>query len=197
MCSLCSLCVFYSVHENVNQIWPRANKLSPFIYLRHFELLEELNCLNCLLSKQENILLLIELKYKLVQYNKLTVYDIYDMYNIWYSRFIKTLFWTFKLCWNISVKNADIGIFVLLKRMDCLIYPLYNLITFSKLISHAFLTPFHYNKIESVNILVKKADVIKFLPVSWLQNVYNSVYNKLSYMHTMFHGPCSSRSNFR
>ena len=88
MCSLCSLCVFYSVHENVNQIWPRANKLSPFTYLRHFELLEELNCLNCLLSKQENILLLIELKYKLVQYNKLTVYDIYDMYNIWYSSII-------------------------------------------------------------------------------------------------------------
>ena len=43
-----------------------------------------------------------------------------------------------------SLKNADISIFVLLKQIVCLIYPLYNLITFFKLYFEQY-----YDKIEN------------------------------------------------
>ena len=52
--------------------------------------------------------------------------------------------------------------------------------------NHYFSVPWH-----------KNADVIKFLLAPRLQKVCDSIYNRLSYMHTTFHDPSSSGSNFR
>ena len=89
---------------------------------------------------------------------------------------------------------------VLLKLIACLIYLLYNLITFLNL----FRTHFerYYDKIENVlknhnfwYLSKQNSDVIKFLLAPRLQKVCDWIYNKLSYMHTTFHDPNSSRSN--
>ena len=104
------------------------------IYLCRFALLE------VLLSKLENIFFLIELKDKLLHCNKITSLchwiALLDNNNM----FPKNAFLNLEIFWKISLKNTDISILVLLKWIVCLIYPLYNLITFLKLISHAFWT---------------------------------------------------------
>ena len=93
-----------------------------------------LNCKWCCFPG--NICLLIELKCKLLHYNKVTSLC------HWIAPYvIKTLFWTIKFCWKIEIlKIADNNILVLLSWIICLIYLLYNLITFSKLTLHAFWT---------------------------------------------------------
>ena len=62
----------------------------------------------------------------------------------------------------------------------------------------------YYDKLENVlknNYFLlpsqKYADAIKFLLAARLQKVCDWIHDRLSYMHTTFHGPSSSESNFR
>ena len=61
----------------------------------------------------------------------------------------------------------------------------------------------YYDNIENVlknhyfGTLTKSDDVIKFSLAPKLQKVCDLIYKRLSYMHTMFHGPSPSGSNFR
>ena len=119
---------------------------------------------------------------------------------------MKMLFRTLKFCWKITWKNAEISILVLLKWIVCPICPLYNLITFSKLILHVSWTILWQNCKCLVNAVVnhyflvpwlKNADVIKLWLAPRLQKVCDWIYNRLSYTYTTFHDPSSSRSNFR
>ena len=133
---------------------------------------------------------MIELKYKLLHYNKVTNlchWKNWDctkriIYDIAITYFMKTLFQTLKFCWKIYLKNADISILVLLKWITCLIYPFYNLIIFPKFNSHAFWTILRWNwkcleKSLLFGTLAKNAGVIKFSLASKLQNICDWIYN--------------------
>ena len=130
------------------------------IYLCQFDLLE------VLLPKQEDILLLIEPECKLLHYNKVT--SLCHWITLLYNN-------------NIFHKNAFLNLNILLKdifekcwhqhscvvKMNSLSYPLYNLITFCKLISHASWTILRENwkcleKSLFFSTLAKNADVTKF-----------------------------------
>ena len=155
--------------------------------------------------QKENILLLIELKYKLLNYNKVTnlCHWIALLYNN--NIFHKNAFLNleillkdlFEKCWN---QNSCVV------KMNSLFYlSIVQSDYFPKLISHAFWTILRLkmqieNALKNHYFLVpyqKNADVIKFLLGCSLQKVCELIYNRLSYTHTMFHNPSSSGTNFR
>ena len=115
--------------------------------------------------------------------------------------FKKTLFWTLKLCWKISLKNAGISVLVLLKWIVCrFIHCTFwsHSLLFASVLNNITITlkMSLKNHIFSVH-LQENADFIKFLFASRLQKVCNLIQIRLSYIHAMFHEPSSSGSNFR